>query len=116
MEEYDLSGKTIVPFCSHGGGRFGQSLTAIAKLAPDSEALLDRLPLTGLTFFDLSNIEKPIEQLEEPLSLREEDPGYDPIAGEMVIYRPWGNFTFFMVIFGIQTSWCRLVLLKVDWM
>lgn len=32
----DLSGKTIVPFCSHGGGRFGQSLTAIAKLAPDS--------------------------------------------------------------------------------
>ncbi len=36
LEEYDLSGKTIVPFCSHGGGRFGQSLTAIAKLAPDS--------------------------------------------------------------------------------
>ena len=34
LEEYDLSGKTILPFCSHGGGRFGQSLTAIAKLAP----------------------------------------------------------------------------------
>lgn len=37
LEEYDFSGKTIVPFCSHGGGRFGQSLTAIAKLAPDAE-------------------------------------------------------------------------------
>lgn len=37
LEEYDLSEKTIVPFCSHGGGRFGQSLTAIAKLAPQSE-------------------------------------------------------------------------------
>lgn len=36
LEEYDLSGKTILPFCSHGGGRFGQSLTAIAKLAPDA--------------------------------------------------------------------------------
>lgn len=36
LEEYDFAGKTIVPFCSHGGGRFGQSLTAIAKLAPDS--------------------------------------------------------------------------------
>ena len=36
LESYDLSGKTILPFCSHGGGRFGQSLTAIAKLAPDS--------------------------------------------------------------------------------
>jgi len=37
LEEYDLSGKTIVPFCSHGGGRFGQSLTVIAKRAPQSE-------------------------------------------------------------------------------
>lgn len=36
LEEYDFSGKTIVPFCSHGGGRFGQSLTAIAKLAPEA--------------------------------------------------------------------------------
>ena len=36
LESYDLSGKTIIPFCSHGGGHFGQSLTAIAKLAPDS--------------------------------------------------------------------------------
>ncbi len=36
LEEYDFSGKTIIPFCSHGGGRFGQSLSAIAKLAPDS--------------------------------------------------------------------------------
>ena len=37
LEEYEFKGKRILPFCSHGGGRFGQSLTAIAKLAPDSE-------------------------------------------------------------------------------
>ena len=36
LEEYDFSGKTIIPFCSHGGGRFGQSLTAITKLVPDA--------------------------------------------------------------------------------
>lgn len=36
LEEYDFEGKTIVPFCSHGGGRFGQSLTTIAKLAPNA--------------------------------------------------------------------------------
>ena len=36
LEEYDFSGKIIMPFCSHGGGRFGQSLTAIAKLAPNA--------------------------------------------------------------------------------
>ena len=34
LESYDFSGKKILPFCSHGGGRFGQSVTAIAKLAP----------------------------------------------------------------------------------
>ncbi len=32
----DFSGKTIVPFCSMGGGRFGQTISAIAKLAPNS--------------------------------------------------------------------------------
>lgn len=37
LEEYEFEGKTIIPFCSHGGGRFGQSLTAIAKLAPESK-------------------------------------------------------------------------------
>ena len=37
LESYDFSGKTILPFCSHGGGRFGQSLTAIAKLAPNAK-------------------------------------------------------------------------------
>ena len=36
LEEYDFAGKQIIPFCSHGGGRFGQSLTVIAKLAPDA--------------------------------------------------------------------------------
>ncbi|MBQ3649585.1 MAG: hypothetical protein II957_05205, partial [Treponema sp.] len=34
LESYDFTGRTIMPFCSHGGGRFGQSLTAISKLAP----------------------------------------------------------------------------------
>ncbi|HIT96677.1 MAG TPA: NAD(P)H-dependent oxidoreductase [Candidatus Aphodousia faecavium] len=36
LESYDLSGKTLAPFCSHGGGRLGQSVTAISKLAPAS--------------------------------------------------------------------------------
>lgn len=59
------------------------------------DAFLERLPLEDLSFFDLSGIEKPIQQPDEPFSLGDETPGYDPIAGEMVIYRPWGNFTIF---------------------
>ncbi len=59
------------------------------------DAFLERLPLEELSFFDLSGIEKPIQQPDEPFSLGDEEPGYAPIAGEMVIYRPWGNFTIF---------------------
>lgn len=64
-----------------------------ANIAVD--ALLERLPLKNFSFFNLSGIEKPIERLDEPLSLGEEKPGYDPVTGEMVIYRPWANFTIF---------------------
>lgn len=39
LEQYDFSGKTIAPFVSHGGGRFGQSMTDIAKLCPSSKIL-----------------------------------------------------------------------------
>lgn len=37
LEEYNFSGKTVIPFCSHGGGRLGQSLTDIAKLVPKAK-------------------------------------------------------------------------------
>lgn len=60
-----------------------------------ADAFLGRLPLENLEFFDLSGIEKPVSRPEEPFSLGEEEPGYDPVTGEMVIYRPWGNFTIF---------------------
>lgn len=36
LMHYDLSGKTIIPFCSMGGGRFGQTISMIAKLTPNS--------------------------------------------------------------------------------
>ena len=39
LEQYDFSGKTIIPFVSHGGGRLGQSVTDIAKLCPSSKIL-----------------------------------------------------------------------------
>ncbi|MGN0179426.1 MAG: flavodoxin [Monoglobaceae bacterium] len=36
LSRYDMSGKTIIPFCSMGGGRFGQSISTVAKLTPNS--------------------------------------------------------------------------------
>lgn len=39
LSEYDLSGKTIVPFCTHGGGGLGRIDNDIAKLCPQSNIL-----------------------------------------------------------------------------
>lgn len=36
LDSYDFAGRRIIPFCSHGGGRLGQSVTAIGKLAPNA--------------------------------------------------------------------------------
>ncbi len=46
LEEYDFSGKTIIPFCTHGGSALGRSEGDIASLAPDA-ALLDGLAVRG---------------------------------------------------------------------
>lgn len=60
-----------------------------------ADAFLERLPLENQNFYDLSGIEKPAETPDVPFSIGNEEPGYDPASGEMVIYRPWGNYTIF---------------------
>lgn len=44
--EYDFSGKTIVPFCTHGGSGLGRSVADILKLCPKS-TLLDGVAILG---------------------------------------------------------------------
>ena len=39
LTETDLSGKTIVPFCTHGGSALGSSITDITRLCPKSTLL-----------------------------------------------------------------------------
>ncbi|MDR2449009.1 MAG: NAD(P)H-dependent oxidoreductase [Prevotellaceae bacterium] len=46
LEKYDLSGKTVVPFCTHGGGRWGRSLNDLKKLCPDA-TVLEGLAISG---------------------------------------------------------------------
>ena len=43
IESYDLSGKTIVPFCAHGTGGFAASLRDIGKSLPSDCTVLDAL-------------------------------------------------------------------------
>jgi flavodoxin len=39
LTEYDFSGKTIVPFCTHEGSGMGRSVTDIKKFCPQSTVL-----------------------------------------------------------------------------
>lgn len=46
LANYDLSGKTLVPFMTHGGGRMGHSVADIQKLCPGA-TLLEALAVSG---------------------------------------------------------------------
>ena len=46
LEEYDFSGKTILPLCTHEGSRLGRSESDIASLCPGAR-LLDGLSVRG---------------------------------------------------------------------
>ena len=46
LSQYDFSGKTIVPFCTHEGSGLGRSATDISKLCPKS-TLLDGVAIKG---------------------------------------------------------------------
>lgn len=39
FDEHDFSGKTIVPFCTHGGSRFSQAIKTIKELEKGAEVL-----------------------------------------------------------------------------
>ena len=36
VEQYDFAGKIVIPFSSHGGTIFGDSVSDLSKLVPDS--------------------------------------------------------------------------------
>lgn len=39
LEQYDLSGKTVIPFNTHGGSGFSDTINTIRKLQPNAEVL-----------------------------------------------------------------------------
>ena len=41
LEEYDLSGKTIIPFNSHNGSRFSNTIETIQELQPNATVIED---------------------------------------------------------------------------
>lgn len=36
LDEYDFTGKTIIPFCTHGGSGFSNTVATLEEYLPDS--------------------------------------------------------------------------------
>ena len=59
IEEYDLSGKTVVPFCAHGTGGLAASVRDITAALPDSAEVLEPI---GVYRADISSAETAINE------------------------------------------------------
>lgn len=46
LEEYDFSGKTIIPFTTHGGSGFSGTIQTISELQPDANVISDGLAIS----------------------------------------------------------------------
>lgn len=46
LEEYDFSGKTIIPFTTHGGSGFSGTIQTISELQPDANVISDGLSIS----------------------------------------------------------------------
>ena len=46
LEEYDFSGKTIIPFTTHGGSGFSGTISTISELQPDASVIEDGLSIS----------------------------------------------------------------------
>ena len=66
LESYDLSGKTIIPYCSHGGSGFGRSITDLAALYPGA-TILDGLAMRGS---DTANAQAQVDLWLDDIGLK----------------------------------------------
>jgi flavodoxin len=46
LEEYDFSGKTIIPFTTHGGSGFSRTIQTISELQPNASVVSDGLSIS----------------------------------------------------------------------
>ena len=66
LESYDFTGKQVVPFCTHGGGGFGGSLSSIKKGAKDAK-VLDGFEVSGS---DVENAQSDVKDWLDSLNIQ----------------------------------------------
>lgn len=93
IEEYDFSGKTIVPFCAHGTGGIAASVRDITAALPDSVEVLESL---GVYRADINQAQSSIHAWLAELGFQEK--------GDLCLYAPWGNLSVFYQDFRYSNS------------
>lgn len=53
LEEYDFSGKTIIPFTTHGGSGFSRTIQTISELQPDATVVSEGLSISRNSVLDI---------------------------------------------------------------
>lgn len=64
LSEYDLSGKIVVPFCTHGGGGKQRIIEDIKKLCPNSRILTEFVAYTDERSDLKTKISKWLNEIE----------------------------------------------------
>lgn len=70
IEEYDFSGKTVVPFCAHGTGGLASSIEDITAALPDSAEVLEPI---GVYRPDIDSAQSVINEWLEGLGFEERE-------------------------------------------
>ena len=55
LEEYDFSGKTIIPFTTHGGSGFSGTIQTISELQPNATVISDGLSISRNQVLEAEN-------------------------------------------------------------
>lgn len=69
IEEYDFSGKTIIPFCAHGTGGIAGGVRDITAALPDSVEILEPI---GVYRPDIDTAQPDINEWLDGLGYKEE--------------------------------------------
>lgn len=70
IEEYDFSGKTVIPFCAHGTGGLAGSVKDIAAALPDSTEVLEPI---GVYRADIHAAQPAVDEWLDSLGYTEEN-------------------------------------------
>ena len=70
LSEYNFKGKTIIPFCTHGGGGAGKSFRDISKNCPNAN-VLDGFSINGFSVNEANyEVIEWINNLKQDLNLK----------------------------------------------